>query len=285
MLVSIYMPTKNRLASLQLAINSVLNQSYKDIELLVVDDGSTDGSREYLLQLQKDEPRVKIFLNDKSRGACYSRNVAIKAANGDFITGLDDDDEFLPSHIEALVDYWHFLTKYSDEPVSAIYTNFLSRQPQGVYKIRKRNRVTFSDLYSANQVGNQMFAPTSHFRIAGLFDEEMPAWQDLEFFFRILKKFGDARLMDLHTYVFDEMPRDDRISSGKKQRIMQAYKLMSMKHAENSVDSQRLYIQMFSSHYNFPINLIDLINFMKIGFWFSGYKQMIGRYIRRNFLK
>lgn len=285
MRVSIYMPTKNRLASLQLAVNSVLTQSYSDIELLVVDDGSTDGSREYLLQLQDLDSRVKVFLNDKSRGACYARNVAIKAATGEFVTGLDDDDEYLPQHIGALVEYWQLLAQYGDEPVSCLYTHIIARRPEGFIRVRRRPFVEFYDLFESNCIGNQIFAPRSHFIDVGLFDEQMPAWQDMELFFRIMKKFGKARLLDLHTYLFDEMPRDDRISSGRKDRIVEAYNRMSSKHADSRQARQRLLLQVHAHHYNFPIKLVEIFNFMKLGFWFYGYKEILTRYWQRKFLE
>ena len=93
MLVTIYIPTKNRLKLLNRAIESVKKQTYKDIEIIVVDDGSTDGTTEYLAQ-EINSGTLKAIFNKKSLGACAARNKAIEMATGDFITGLDDDDYF-----------------------------------------------------------------------------------------------------------------------------------------------------------------------------------------------
>ena len=93
--VSIYIPTKNRVKLLQRALSSVLCQNYYNIEILIVDDGSTDGTREYLYDLQNKYSCVKVFFNELSSGACYSRNLAIKLSTGDFVTGLDDVDFYL----------------------------------------------------------------------------------------------------------------------------------------------------------------------------------------------
>ena len=109
---SVIIPTYNRLWSLKEAVESVVNQSYQDLELIIVDDGSTDGTRQYVTTL-KD--RVK-YIFQENKGPSAARNQGIRAAKGAFITFLDSDDlwlkdklkvqvEFMRSHPEALVSY------------------------------------------------------------------------------------------------------------------------------------------------------------------------------------
>ncbi|MCB4811365.1 glycosyltransferase family 2 protein [Methylovorus menthalis] len=279
MRVSIYMPTKNRLATMQMAVNSVLAQTYQNIELLVVDDGSTDGSREYLKALEAREARVKVFLNSQSFGACYARNIAIQASTGEFLTGIDDDDEFMPHHIAALLDYWHFLEKYETVPVSCIFPQALSRV-NSEYKLgQRRVRIAYQSLFEANYIGNQIFTRREYFINTQGFDESMPAWQDLEFFFRVVKTYGQARLMDIPTYIFDESPRADRLSVGKKQLISTSCRLMIEKHAANDPrQQQKLWLQVFSRHYGFKPDLLELLRFMRLGFWPGGYKRILKSY-------
>jgi glycosyltransferase involved in cell wall biosynthesis len=266
------------------AVDSVLAQSYKEIELIVVDDASTDGTAEYLRELSAVDSRVRFFRNDVSKGACHARNIAIKASNGAFVTGLDDDDEFANNHISALVEFWGFLTKYSNVQFSCIYTQCLMRDKDIFTESLKNTRVVYSDLFKTNYVGNQIFAPRSHFVEAGLFDEKMPAWQDLEFFFRVLKKFGPARLLDLHTYIFDITPRPDRISVGQKAKILKACERMTELHAfDDSKSSQRLLLQVHADHYGFPITINDLFMFAKKGFWHRGYMLILYKYLRGKF--
>ena len=103
MLVSVYIPTKNRLPLLQRAIQSVKSQTYKHIEIIVVDDGSSDGTSNYLERLQQ-AGEVNAIFQEKSVGSCAARNKAIMAAAGEFITGLDDDDFYLlPNRIEKFI--------------------------------------------------------------------------------------------------------------------------------------------------------------------------------------
>ncbi|PLL70465.1 hypothetical protein CWN62_29695, partial [Klebsiella pneumoniae] len=88
-LVTIYIPTYNRLELLKRALNSVVNQTYKNLEIIVVDDNSSDGTQEFLKNFSKKDPRVSYILKTDNSGACVSRNLAIDKANGLFITGLD----------------------------------------------------------------------------------------------------------------------------------------------------------------------------------------------------
>lgn len=182
MLVSVYMPTKNRIKSLKVAVSSVLRQTYKNFELIIVDDASTDDTQSYLNELAKVDLRVKLFRNEVSKGAPHARNLAIKASQGVFVTGLDDDDEFKQNHLSALIEYWLYLSKYSSDKLSCIFSQNIYRYDNVLSESKKPSRVDHHNLFITNYIGNQIFAPRSHFIDAGLFDEIMPAWQDLEFF-------------------------------------------------------------------------------------------------------
>ena len=117
MLVSVYMPTHNRANMLVDAIESVLAQTYQEIELIVVNDGSSDNTADVLAQYQQSHS-ITVFTQDKAKGACAARNLAIKHATGQLITGLDDDDVLLPNHIANLVA--HFDENYAFVAASII---------------------------------------------------------------------------------------------------------------------------------------------------------------------
>lgn len=104
-LVSVYIPTYNRLNLLKRAVNSVLAQDYLNIELLIVDDGSKDGTADYLKRLSLLDERVKFLLNEKNYGACICRNKAIDISSGELITGLDDDDYLCRIGYQALLKH------------------------------------------------------------------------------------------------------------------------------------------------------------------------------------
>ncbi len=96
--VSVLMPTFNRAKFLPEAIDSVLSQTYADLELLIVDDGSEDNTTSVLEPFLRDE-RVRYFYQD-NQGQSYARNVGLKHAMGDFVAFLDSDDIWKPEKLE-----------------------------------------------------------------------------------------------------------------------------------------------------------------------------------------
>lgn len=100
-LVSIIMPAFNAAKYIEAAIDSVLIQTYRNFELIVVDDGSTDATSE-IVQRYADA-RVKFYINSVNKGLIYTRNFAIANSNGDYITFLDSDDIAFPTRLEKQV--------------------------------------------------------------------------------------------------------------------------------------------------------------------------------------
>jgi glycosyltransferase involved in cell wall biosynthesis len=276
MLVSVYMPTKNRLASLREAAASVLAQTHAEIELVIVDDGSTDGTSDYLAALARSDGRVVHLRNDVSQGPPAARNAAIERASGTFVTGLDDDDRFLPQRVAAFVDYWELLTRHGEQP-SCLYALDVSLLGGGRSMVTpKLGRIDYDAMFESNLLGNQIFAPRAHFLEAGLFDTELPLWQDLEFFMRVLQRFGPGRLLDMPTYVFDIAPRDDRVSTPSRERLQRAFQRVAARHAADSGRKrQQLFLQMFSWYYGTRPELRDFAYFMGQGVWVGGFARLV----------
>lgn len=275
MLVSVYMPTRNRVNLLGKAIDSVLAQTYKAIEVIVVNDASSDGTEDYLRSRAQVEPRLVHLNNAEPRGAPASRNIAIRASRGAFVTGLDDDDEFLPERIAAFVEYWNLLTSKGLRP-SCLYAQdiWLSNGVQ-CHVSQKRGSVSADDLFRGNDIGNQIFAPRAHFIDAGLFDEQLPAWQDFEFFIRMVQCFGTAHLLDMPTYCFDATPRPDRISS-QERKIRVALEIVTDKHSSGIEWKQKaLFLQLFGDGYNVPPRSSDWIRVLRWGLWPKGVLRLL----------
>jgi glycosyltransferase involved in cell wall biosynthesis len=96
--VSVVIPAYNRVDSIRVAIESVLRQSWTDFELLVVDDGSTDGTREAVRAIP--DPRLRLIETPRNMGASAARNLGIEEARGDWVAFQDSDDEWLPLKLE-----------------------------------------------------------------------------------------------------------------------------------------------------------------------------------------
>lgn len=99
-LVSVILTTYNRKIYICKAIDSILNQSYKNLELIIVDDCSTDGTLELIEQVYGNEERIIYILNDNNVGPSKARNIGALAANGEWIAFHDSDDVWLPEKLE-----------------------------------------------------------------------------------------------------------------------------------------------------------------------------------------
>ncbi len=97
---SIIVATYNRAGLVKRALNSIMMQTNKDWEAIVVDDGSTDGTRSAILSYTSSDPRIRYLCKNHS-GAALSKNAGIASSTGRFITFLDSDDEFDPAHLES----------------------------------------------------------------------------------------------------------------------------------------------------------------------------------------
>lgn len=106
-LISVIMPVYNSGQYLSVAIESVLTQSFKNIELILVDDGSTDGSDAICDHYASNDNRI-IVIHQENGGICNARNAALKIAKGMYVTFCDHDDEYLPGLIE---DNYNFCNK------------------------------------------------------------------------------------------------------------------------------------------------------------------------------
>ncbi len=101
-MVSIIMPIYNGQKTMHTAIESVLNQSYKDIQLIIVDDGSTDQSLEIIQKYAESDSRI-VYVSQNNRGVAAARNIGFKYAHGDFVLFVDCDDSLELSAVEELV--------------------------------------------------------------------------------------------------------------------------------------------------------------------------------------
>jgi glycosyltransferase involved in cell wall biosynthesis len=107
--VSIIIPTYNREKLLPIAVESVLRQTFADWELLIIDDRSTDNTRQLVEDYARRDPRVKYHVNGRVKGPSGARNQGIDLATGEYVAFLDSDDEWEPHHLHDTV---YYLRKY-----------------------------------------------------------------------------------------------------------------------------------------------------------------------------
>ncbi len=103
-MVSVIMPTHNGERTIEAAMRSVMEQSFRNLELVVVDDGSTDGTAEIVGRLKMSDCRIRYILQRPCAGAASARNRGIRVSHGRYVAFLDDDDLWLPGKLERQVE-------------------------------------------------------------------------------------------------------------------------------------------------------------------------------------
>jgi|GEM_PF-417635 len=186
--VSVIIATYNREKFIGAAVESVLKQTYKDFEVIIIDDGSNDSTKEIIESLK--DSRIRYYYQD-NKGRSNARNKAIELAKGKYITFLDSDDLYLPEKLKIQVDYFE---KHPDTYM--IYTSAHCIDEVGNYLIEKYEATTSGWLYKdiAFFVPLTITLPTvmvrrEVFDKAGNFDEVMYRFEDTDMWRRISKHY------------------------------------------------------------------------------------------------
>lgn len=232
-LVSVYIPTHNRCHLLKRAIKSVFNQSYKNIELLIVDDGSVDGTQSFLKGLSHESIHIRTFRQETAKGACVARNIALKTARGKFVTGLDDDDEFLPQRISNLILHY-------DPNYAFICAGFLWDYGKYARVVDSTAmNISLTDQLNYNYATNQVLVDLKRIKSIEGFDENFVACQDYDIWTRLIIKFGTAKRLADTSYIIHRDADLDRISTpinwlkGHQQFMEKHENIMSTKNKLN----------------------------------------------------
>ncbi len=207
-LVSVVIPNYNHARFVGDAIRSVLNQSFCSYEIIVVDDGSTDDSREVI---EKFGGRVRGIYQENA-GLSAARNAGIRAAQGAFIGLLDADDMYEPNYLGTLVNALE--SRPDAEGVYCGY-RFVDENNSALPQIENRP-VSTDALHDALLDGNflvpeSIFLRRRVFEAVGLFDEALHACEDWDVWLRITKKFRiihNPGILTRHRIVAGSMSTD-----------------------------------------------------------------------------
>lgn len=191
-LVSVIIPTYNRVEKLSLSVPSVLSQTYSNLEVIVADDGSDDGTEEYVKALA--DSRIKYIRNPINKGPSSARNLGAGLASGEYLAFHDSDDEWVKDKLEKQMD---FLLN-NEEEIPLVYCEF------AIYIQGKARAIVPSREIPKDQKQGNIFpflllrpligTPTivvkkKHFFEVGGFDEAITAYEDYEFTLRFSKTY------------------------------------------------------------------------------------------------
>ena len=184
--ISVIIPTFNRKALCKRAISSVLNQTYTNYELLVIDDGSTDGtSEDILFEGMGNREQYRYFSLPCTTGVAHARNFGAKKAKGAWIAFLDSDDEWHPKKLARQVSWIHTHPEYNIVQTKELWI----RKGKRVNPPKTHEKIA-GDIFKES-LERCMVTPSSvmikrdFFMAVGKFNESLPACEDYDLWLRV----------------------------------------------------------------------------------------------------
>ncbi|MCM8831122.1 MAG: glycosyltransferase [Candidatus Omnitrophica bacterium] len=189
---SVIVPTYNRKFLLKIAVESILSQTFKDYEIIIVDDGSADKTGFLINDLIKSNSfaREKIkYIYQEHKGVSAARNVGVMLAKGEFICFLDSDDRYRQNKLEVTFQYIKRYPNYKIFHTEEIWYRNGQLLPQKKYH-KKPTGYVFSYAVKMCCISISTVAIKKEiFYLIGKFDENLPACEDYDFWLRVTSKF------------------------------------------------------------------------------------------------
>ena len=237
-LVSVIITTYNRKSLLPYAIQSVLNQTYSNYEIIVVNDYGEDVF-EVVESFKANN--IKYLSHLKNLGLPFARNTGIKASKGEIICYLDDDDLFLPLHLETLIKVFN---KHDD--ISIVYTE--AKYVNEIITEGQRKTVSEKDIYIGNKYAFTKLMIRNYIPIncishrkytlekVGLFDENIKSHEDWDFLIRFAKNYHFYYINQVTVEVRNRINLQDNMLSQGKNNLYETYKTIYSKHSSNNIE-------------------------------------------------
>lgn len=190
-MISVIIPNYNREMVICETVQSVLNQSYKNMEVLIIDDASTDRSVEMLAKVK--DKRVKCIVQKEHRGANYCRNLGVSESQGEYLAFQDSGTIWLPEKLQKQME------RLKKNPEAGLVYCLLEVNDRGdIYCYpEKRGELCYKEekcketLKKRNLIGTPTILMTRKcFLEIGGFDERLLRWQDYDFVIRVVQQFG-----------------------------------------------------------------------------------------------
>ena len=227
--VSVIIPTYNRVELLRFAIESVLEQTFTNFEIIVSDDKSTDNTRDVVGDFSDE--RIKYILNEGKKGPSGARNTAILASAGEYIAFLDDDDKWLPEKLQKQVD----MLDDSRLNICGVYTKSLKKDiltGKIISPNPETDKVRGNLLYQLI-IKSPIHTPTvlvrkSCLEEVGLFDENMSYMEDLDLWIRLSMNWDfeyiSSPLAEVYVHGIAHLSRNLVVQTAGREKLLRKYK-------------------------------------------------------------
>lgn len=194
--ISVVMATYNREKSLPNSIQSILNQTFKNFELIIVDDGSRDNTAKLLYNYLKKDKRIRVYRNKRNRGIPYTRNKLLDLSRGKYMAIMDSDDYSFPIRLEEQLNYMKqhpnimvLSSQILDIDSKKDISRFWSIKGEDI----AINLIFFSPLCNPSTFYNLDFIKSNHIR----YDETLRTSEDYDFWRQIFLKGGEFDLIQM----------------------------------------------------------------------------------------
>jgi glycosyltransferase involved in cell wall biosynthesis len=184
--VSVIIPTFNRADKVCRAVSSVIDQTYRDIEIIVIDDASTDNT---IQRLNDFGSRIKVIRHDKNMGVSASRNSGIKIAKGEYIALLDSDDYWLPEKFEVQIAFFKARPDALICQARELWIRHGKRVNPGKKHLKPSGDIFIPSLKLCLVSPSAVMFKKSLLDEVGMFDEEFPVCEDYDLWLRISYKY------------------------------------------------------------------------------------------------
>lgn len=225
--VSVIMSVYNGIPYLQAAVKSILKQTYKNFDFIIVDDASTDSSLAYLMSLK--DKRVKIIKNKKNQGLATSLNKALKVTSGDYIARMDADDISLPNRFEEQIK---FLIKHPQIDLCGTWVDLINEKGEIIGEKKypsKDSRIKKALWWYQPIIHPTLMAKTVFFKKLKGYNPEFDMAEDYELMIRAKNKFKMANISRKLLLWRLWEKRRSRLDMAKMDRIDLKIKLEALK--------------------------------------------------------
>lgn len=221
--VSVIIPTYNRAYRITTSIQSVLNQTYSELEVIVVDDGSTDNTEEVISAI--GDSRLKYHRLEENKGAANARNIGVSLAHNEVIAFNDSDDVWHPDKLEKQINYWN----NSPESVLVYCAYKIDLPGGGILQIPSPDEeidMLEGDIFYYLLIRSTIGTPTmvlrkSFFEELGGFDTSYPVMEDWEFAIR-MSRLGKISYVN-EPLLTVEATAQDRMSNDRSEAVKMAH--------------------------------------------------------------
>ena len=256
-IISVIIPTHNRVEKLVNAIRNVNKQKLVNVEIIIVDDASKDKTKEVVSKIKLKQSNIKYFKNKSKKGAAFSRNLGVKKAKGKYIAFLDDDDFWFKNKLFEQLKIMKL-----DQKISAISCNFFVKNLRSSIKSKICESNNKQDLLKSSIFGGAsvIFVTKENFTKINGFDISLPSGQDWDLWIR-LNKIGKIKVIKKPLVVYDNYSIN-RISNNTLSNYTGRKKLFFKYFIEMSENTRKYLLLelIFLRKVIFQTNLFKMIN-------------------------